>query len=78
MTRGAAAMAEPTDITTKSADLSPAAQAITEAPVEAGKEPAFQPFVPDAAHLHEFTWPAVLLGTVTVVPGRPVICSRPW
>src|SRR5690348_55923 len=64
---GSVFMAEPTDVT-----QSPAAApgAITTAAVSAvngepgGEGAAFQPYVPPEAHPHEFTWPAVLVGTV--------------
>jgi putative OPT family oligopeptide transporter len=58
-------MAEPTEFTEAQPPTLPAA-AITEAPAEGAKEPAggHQPFVPDSAHVHEFTWRAVILGAL--------------
>jgi uncharacterized oligopeptide transporter (OPT) family protein len=55
-------MADPTDIT-QAHPQTPPSKAITDKAVDGDTEAAgFQPFVAPAAQLHEFTWPAVLLG----------------
>ena len=54
-------MTEPTAITetrTAITDSRP------EGPPSGDNGPGPKPFVPDEVHLHEFTWPAVLVGVV--------------
>lgn len=50
-------MADPTDITPASKDALVVKPGVSE-------EPEFKPYIPDDAHLHEFTWQAVLVGAV--------------
>jgi putative OPT family oligopeptide transporter len=60
-------MAEPTGITeSHPAPREPAPDAITKAPAGAAEAPTpeHKPYVPDVAHMHEFTWPAVIVGAL--------------
>src|SRR5437763_2455478 len=59
-------MADPTGITpAHPAALQPAPDAVTKAPPGAAEPtPEHKPYVPDDAHVHEFTWQAVVVGAV--------------
>jgi putative OPT family oligopeptide transporter len=60
-------MAEPTGITeSHPAPREPAPDAVTKAPPGAAEPPTpeHKPYVPDEAHMHEFTFPAVFVGAV--------------
>jgi putative OPT family oligopeptide transporter len=52
----------PPDGITEGAKAGPTADGAK--PVEKSESTDFKPYVPDSARMHEFTWPAVLVGTI--------------